>query len=246
MSVTGINLFQVAAHEIGHALGLGHSMVSDALMAPFYPGYIPDFQLPMDDIYGIQAKYGVPTAAPPTTTTTPTPEPLDPDMRDDMDDSALDFCESPSFDAITNIFVAQDSYRTYAFRDDLVFLLESDGTIAEGYPRPIDMVWPGLPSNIDDAVFWDAEYEYTWNFDYDNWEWEYERIQTLPPATFVFKGNEYWSIDINGIQADYPRSIVDWGMPSAIESIDAVYKWRVTGLTYFISGMLFLQLSLHM
>ncbi|NXH11465.1 MMP3 protein, partial [Bucco capensis] len=61
----GVNLFLVAAHELGHSLGLGHSNVFGALMFPIYMAVdTRDYRLPQDDINGIQALYGPPRESP--------------------------------------------------------------------------------------------------------------------------------------------------------------------------------------
>merc|ERR1719184_4069 len=63
----GTNFLQTLTHEIGHSLGLSHSRVSAAVMAPFYRGWDPAFKLHSDDIRGIQSLYG----KPPVTTSPP-------------------------------------------------------------------------------------------------------------------------------------------------------------------------------
>ncbi len=59
---SGISLFQVMAHELGHALGLDHTGVPNSLMNPFYTEAFSGPQA--DDIAGIQFLYGAPVAAP--------------------------------------------------------------------------------------------------------------------------------------------------------------------------------------
>ncbi len=70
-----VDLYSVALHEAGHALGLGHSDRPGAVM---YPYYKLSTGLTDDDIAGIQALYGsnvAPTPAPPAPTPTPAPAP---------------------------------------------------------------------------------------------------------------------------------------------------------------------------
>ncbi|XP_047309433.1 metalloendoproteinase 5-MMP-like [Impatiens glandulifera] len=53
---TGVDMETVALHELGHALGLGHSAVKEAIMWP-YIGHGEVKRLHVDDIAGIKALY---------------------------------------------------------------------------------------------------------------------------------------------------------------------------------------------
>jgi len=74
-TVRGILLENVLCHEIGHLLGLYHSKVREALLAPYYSAGVKDPR-PNDDIPRIQKLYGKPTVDPiPDPIPDPTPVP---------------------------------------------------------------------------------------------------------------------------------------------------------------------------
>ena len=55
----GTDVVQAAVHEVGHALGLGHSEDIRSVMFPAYRGHVRDLQLAAEDIARAQVLYGV-------------------------------------------------------------------------------------------------------------------------------------------------------------------------------------------
>ncbi|XP_033108512.1 matrix metalloproteinase-18-like [Anneissia japonica] len=216
----GIDLFQVAAHEFGHSLGLAHSEDPQALMAPYYAGYIPDFELPQDDINGIQFLYG--------SSTDPRPDTPNTDGG-----STPDICIS-NLDAIS-----YDGSGVYIFQGNDVTRLEIKGTRIPGYPKPISNEFRQLVNNIDAAYFRFREETYV--FFKGNLYWEFDRNRNLKQGfpretklpsdldavlswndlyTVFTKGDQHWVYDEskkNIVFQTYFR-----GVPA---NPDAAFRW---------------------
>eukprot|EP00057_Strongylocentrotus_purpuratus_P032770 XP_788786.3 PREDICTED: matrix metalloproteinase-18 [Strongylocentrotus purpuratus] len=186
---TGINLFQVAAHEFGHSLGLRHSDIEDALMFPYYRGYVPNFQLHRDDIAGIQAHYGEGNGQPEEPDTPSTP---------------LDNC-MPQISLATRT----EDGSAYFANETHVFRRTSNNIIPAGYPKRIGDEFPGLPTNLDAAIFYS-------------------------PYTYFFKGSQYWRFQNQEMAGTYPRPMSDWrGVPT---DVDSAFVWSRNGGIYFTKG----------
>ncbi|XP_053375434.1 matrix metalloproteinase-14-like [Mercenaria mercenaria] len=195
-SKEGTNLEIVAAHELGHAIGLGHSNVKGALMLPFYGGYDPNYKLHYDDIRGAQSLYGGrpaprPTAAPrPRPTPRPTSRPRPKPTRKPDDEDTCNI----KFDDIAN---GPDG-RLYAFRYRKVYKFNSNGVgIERKFPRNVRKVFPKAPNNIGAAV-------------YDRYHRKF----------YIFKGSRYWRYSSNfQLDSGYPKRVLGWyrGIQAALQ-----------------------------
>ena len=239
----GTQVLNTLTHEFGHSLGLSHSNVPGAIMAPYYKGWDVNLRLSNDDIQGIQSLYG-------RSGSNPVPPVTDSPGNPPRTDKRL--CRSK-----IDSFVQTSRGKTYVFSGSQYYGLTDQG-VANGYPRSISQGWSGLPTNIDAAVTWrnrGRTYFFKgnqyWRFDGEspspgyprsisNWEGLPSNIDAAfqwgkNGHIYFFKGSNYWKFDTNTkeMSSGYPRKTSTWsGIPS---QIDAALQWD-NGKTYFFKG----------
>uniref|UniRef100_A0A3Q1FZ28 Matrix metallopeptidase 15a n=1 Tax=Acanthochromis polyacanthus TaxID=80966 RepID=A0A3Q1FZ28_9TELE len=231
----GIDLFLVAVHELGHALGLEHSDNPSATMAPFYQWtHTKNFTLHEDDIKGIQYIYGQPLpspspTSPPTPSTStpidsqPEPEPVTPTVRKDVParpppprppaaprPPKLPGSQPPNicdgdFDTVTML-----RGEMFVFKGRWFWRVRRN-RVLDNYPMPISVFWIGLPSDIDAA---------------------YERHD----GKFVFFKGIYWVFREADVLPGYPQPLYQYGQGVPAHKIDTAIWWEPNGYTYFFSG----------
>ncbi|XP_061918089.1 collagenase 3 [Entelurus aequoreus] len=228
------NLFIVAAHELGHAIGMSHSSDPSALMYPIYT-YATGYPLAEDDIEGIQALYG--------------PNPDHRKVKPKPD--APKKCDpSLTFDAATEL-----RGETFIFKDRFYWRLHPQ--MHEPQLALIKSTWPSIPNKVDAAYENPAKDQVmifsgirVWAMNGYNVVKGYPKyIHTLglpktvrnvdaavhirdTGKTLLFHDEDYWSYDEASGTMDkgYPRTI-ESDFPGMDDEVDAaVYHY---GYLYF-------------
>ncbi|XP_058501820.1 matrix metalloproteinase-14 [Solea solea] len=225
----GIDLFLVAVHELGHALGLEHSDNPSAVMAPFYQWVdTNNFTLHKDDVKGIQYIYGPPLGAdaPPTTPHTPDDSPTSSSPREDDITYASPTDPKPEAPnptparpeltpnptttlapptSTTTVSVREPEPVTPRVRKDI------PPAPPPHPPRPPHPPPPPRPPKVPD------------NQAPDICDGDFDTVTMLRGEMFVFKGRWFWRVRRNRVLDNYPMPIsVFWnGLPN---DIDAAYE----------------------
>ncbi|NXH83862.1 MMP17 protein, partial [Edolisoma coerulescens] len=218
----GMDLFAVAVHEFGHAIGLTHISAIESIMRPYYQGPVGDplkYDLPYEDKVRIWQLYGVresvsPTAKPEVSETDD--HPILPELPENRSTVPLrrdvpNRCDT-HFDA-----VAQIRGEAFFFKGKYFWRLTRNKHLVSLQPAQIHRFWRGLPLNLDSL---DAVYE-----------------RTSDHKIVFFKGDRYWVFKDNNVEEGYPRPISDFGLPPG--GIDAAFSWAHNDKTYFFKDNLY-------
>ncbi|PIK37483.1 putative matrix metalloproteinase-14-like [Apostichopus japonicus] len=171
LSSKGENLVAVAAHEIGHSLGLAHSNVLGAIMFPYYFNSQLNVQLHLDDIMGIESLYG--------NGMTTTPHSRTEEQRGANNPNVPNLCHE-SMDAI----LATDDGELIILKGSYIWRATENG-IKKGFPRLISQRWAGLQNNLQtgtqlkNTVFWTKDAYQKMLFVKGKSVWRYSMSQDL-------------------------------------------------------------------
>ncbi|XP_061577290.1 matrix metalloproteinase-14-like [Cololabis saira] len=221
----GVDLFLVAVHELGHALGLEHSDNPSATMAPFYQwSHTQNFTLHEDDVRGIQYIYGSPliTEAPTTSPPSPDDEPSHhpPTSTPALQDTPA--TSSPPTDSLPESPDPTEGSLDPPPQPDPSptsppRLPTSNPTQSRPEPEPVTPpVRKGIPPPPRPPKLPDNQAP-------DICDGDFDTVTLLRGEMFVFKGRWFWRVRRNRVLDNYPMPIsVFWiGLPS---DIDAAYE----------------------
>ncbi|XP_041087851.1 matrix metalloproteinase-17-like [Polyodon spathula] len=215
----GMDLFAVAVHEFGHALGLSHSSSRRSIMRPYYQGPVGDplqYRLSAEDqrhilqLYGAREHYSE-TQGPASTGQPALPEQPKTAPTARIPSGAPDRCTT-SFDAVAVI-----RGETFFFKGRYFWRLTHSGHLSSFQPAQIHRFWSGLPAGLDSI---DAVYE-----------------RASDHKIVFFKGSQYWLFRGLAPEEGSPRPVSDFGLPPG-SVIEGAVSSPLDKKTYLLQGAL--------
>ncbi|KAA0201316.1 hypothetical protein HAZT_HAZT002594 [Hyalella azteca] len=241
-----VSLFLTAGHEIGHALGLYHSQAQNSIMSPYLFTYGPGtYELPHDDVAGIQDLYGVNENYESSSETkaqeegdfspgvvSPTLDPSVPSSPAPPLSSEPDPCDT-SYDAISVI-----RRGVYIFRGKFPFILTNfllrsqffwriDQRTVSQEPVELSRFWYCLPPNVTHV---DAVYERPHQDTIVFFSGEGDGEVGLVVEYFVCRGNDEL-VDSGPLRR--------LGLPADLARLDAAFVWGHNTRTYFMANTMY-------
>ncbi|XP_064203624.1 matrix metalloproteinase-21-like isoform X1 [Anguilla rostrata] len=257
----GVNLLQVALHEIGHVLGLPHSPSPDSVMNPLYPTTGGTLELDWQDKRAIQELYG---------------------QCEGPFDTVFDWVrKGPEAQQGEPVIW----FNTYFLRGSQYWLYENRrGRPRRGDPRGLEQGWRGLPAGIDAFLHvWTTDMDRTYFFKgIQYWRYDNGADQTfsqdaeglayprrisdgfpgiagpLDTAAFLwqlglvyfFKGAQVWGYNVSShqVQQGFPESLEDV-FPALVlndhpkGNLDAAYYSYSHHTLFLIKGLYYWEVS---
>ncbi|KAM7369162.1 hypothetical protein PAMP_013455 [Pampus punctatissimus] len=244
----GMDLFAVAVHEFGHAIGLVHTSAMESIMRPYYQGPVGDplkYDLPYEDKVRVWQLYGVRDSVSHTIRPGDTLQTAEPPVL-------LDLPENRS-----TVLLARDAPDRCTSHFDAVAQIRGEAFFFKGIQALKEKVnkrdrWTGRWIEGDSEreerkrgkYFWrltrekhlvslrPAEIHRFWRGlppNLDSVDAVYERPGDH--KIVFFKGLKYWVFKDNNVEEGYPRPISDFGLP--LEGVDAAFVWLHNDKTYF-------------
>ncbi|XP_036417883.1 matrix metalloproteinase-20 [Colossoma macropomum] len=205
----GFNLYLVAAHEFGHALGLRHSQNPESLMYPTYKLRKPHNLLSSEDIININTLYG-PSIQRPYYPRLSWSYPFNPWYTGSYFPMGLkDKCNPDlSFDSVTTLGDA-----ILFFKGRYLWIKHNNkNDIKEG---PINNFMPNINSKID-AAYWVPQRS----------------------TAYLFSGSDFWTVKGSQVKGRR-KNISSLGFPAWVERIDAALHVHKTVYTLFFTQNLY-------
>ncbi|KAJ8408585.1 hypothetical protein AAFF_G00252200 [Aldrovandia affinis] len=180
----GMDLFAVAVHEFGHAIGLAHTSAMESIMRPYYQGPVGDplkYDLPYEDKVRVWQLYGVRDSVSHTLRPDDSSQTAEPPVLLDLPENRSTVPPAHSGEA-------------FFFKGKYFWRLTREKHLVSLRPAQIHRFWRGLPPSLDSV---DAVYE-----------------RPGDHKIIFFKGLKYWVFKDNNVEEGYPRPISDFGLPT--------------------------------